>query len=125
MQRASAYHTMPSKHDTSTQFRLTAGPPSPALAINHSTLDSAFCWRWCVHRIQADTDPMLVKCWASVADAGQYPFSPSQYSNYQHGALNQNWVNVGPPFVTLAHIQRGGKHSTVTQLVNVGSASRV
>ena len=35
----------------------------------------AYCWR----RLQADTDPMSVKYWASIADAGQYPFSPSQY----------------------------------------------
>ena len=51
----------------------------PALAINHSTLDSASCWRWCVHRVQADTDPMSVKCWSSFAGAGQYPCSPSRY----------------------------------------------
>ena len=54
----------------STQCRFTAGPPSLTLAINHSTLDSASRWRWCVHRVQADTDPMSVKCWASVAGAG-------------------------------------------------------
>ena len=30
-------------------------------------------------RLQADADPMSVKCWASVAGAGQYPFCPSQY----------------------------------------------
>ena len=34
-----------------------------------------YCW-W---RLQADPYPMSVKCWASVAGAGQYPFSPSQY----------------------------------------------
>ena len=28
---------------------------------------SAYCW-W---QLQADTDPMSVKCWASVAGAGQ------------------------------------------------------
>ena len=33
----------------------------------------------------------------------------------RHDALNQSWVNVGPPCVTLAHIQRGAKHDTVTQ----------
>ena len=54
---------------------------------------------------------MSVKCWSSVADAGQYPFMIS-------------WVNVGPPSVTLVHIQRGAKHDTVTQYwTNVGSAS--
>ena len=101
----SAYHAMPSKHDTSTQCWFNAGPQSLALAINHSTLDSAFCWRWCVHRVRADTDPMFVKCWASVAGAGQYPFSLVSTSCwwYQHDALNQSWVNVGPPSVTLAN----------------------
>ena len=69
-QRPTPYHTMSSKHDTSTQCRFNAGPPSSSLAINHSTLGSAFCWRWCVHRVQDDTDPMSVKC---------YPFSPSPY----------------------------------------------
>ena len=47
---------------------------------------------------------MSVKCWASVDGAGQYPFSPSQYFilpvpacwQYEHDALNQSWVNVGP-----------------------------
>ena len=28
---------------------------------------------------------------------------------------NQGWVNVGPPSVMLAQIQRGVKHDTVTQ----------
>ena len=73
-------------------------------------LGSAYCW-W---QVQADTDPMYVKCWASDADVGQCPFSPSQYFilaapaywRYRHDALNQSWVNVGPPSVTLAHIQR-------------------
>ena len=67
---------------------------------------------------------MSVKCWDSVAGAGQYPFSPSQYFmlpvpacwQYGHGALNQSCVNVGPPFVTLADIQCGAKHDRVAQL---------
>ena len=43
---------------------------------------------------------------------------------YQHDALNQNWVNVGLPSVTLSPIQRGAKHDTVTQYwANVGSAT--
>ena len=76
---------------------------------------------------------MSFKCWASVAGAGQYPFSPSQYFmlpvpacwRYGHDAPNQIWVNdVGLPSVTLAHIQRGAKHDTVTQYwANVGSSS--
>ena len=31
---------------------------------------------------------------------------------YRHDALNQSWVNVGLPSVTLAHIQRGAKQDT-------------
>ena len=39
-------------------------------------------------------------------------------------ALNKSWVNVGPPSVTLAHMQRGVKHDMVTQYwANVGLAS--
>ena len=38
--------------------------------------------------------------------------------------LNQSWVNVGPPSVTLAHIQRGARQNTVTQYwANAGSES--
>ena len=43
---------------------------------------------------------------------------------YRHNALNQSWVNIGPPSEMLAHIQRGAKHDTVTQYwANVGSPS--
>ena len=43
---------------------------------------------------------------------------------YRHDALNQSWVIVGPPSVTLAHIERETKHDLVTQYwANVGSAS--
>ena len=81
-----------------------------AFNIAASLVLQSYCWR----RLQADTDPLSVKCWASVAGAGQYPFSPSQYFmlevpacwRYGHDALNQSWVNVGPPSVKLAHIQR-------------------
>ena len=34
---------------------------------------NAYCWR----RLLAEIDPMSGKCWASVAGAGQYPFSLS------------------------------------------------
>ena len=40
---------------------------------------------------------------------------------YDYDALNQSWVNVGPPSVTLARIQRDIKHDKVTQYwANVG-----
>ena len=97
-------------------------------AGNSSWSGIAYCWR----RLQSDTKPMSVKCWASVVGAGQYPFSPSQYFmlpvpacwRYGHDALNQSWVNAGRPSVTLAHIQPGAKHDTITQYwANVGLAS--
>ena len=45
---------------------------------------------------------------------------------YRHDAFNQSWVNVGPPSVTLANIQRGAKHNTVTQYwANVGQRRRL
>ena len=70
---------------TLTQCLLKVGPASPVLASRHSVLISTFMLR--VHA-----------CWRNC-----------------HDALNQSWVNVGPPSVTLAHIQRGVKHDTVTQ----------
>ena len=65
--------------------------------------------------LQADTDPMYVKCWASVGSAGHYPFSPNQYFMVQvpacwqfgHDALSQSWVNVGPPALTQLWLYRG------------------
>ena len=81
----------PSKHKTLTQCWSNAGPPSEMLvqhqtstgstsrvcwgAFNSSWSGSTYCWR----RLQTDTNPMFVKCLASVAGAGQYPFSSSQY----------------------------------------------
>ena len=43
---------------------------------------------------------------------------------YQHDALNQSWVNVGPPSVQLAHIQRGACtiESTCTDSADRGKA---
>ena len=81
-------------------------------------LEIAYRWQ----RLQANTNPMFVKCWASIAGAGQYLFSPIQYFmlpvpaswRYGHGALNQSWVNIDPLPVTLTNIQRGAKHDTVT-----------
>ena len=70
--------------------------------------------------------------WASVSGAGQYHLSPSQYImlavpacwRHRPDALNQSWVNVGLSSVTLALIQRGAKHDTVTQYwANVSSVS--
>ena len=57
---------------------LNSGPPLPALANTYSILSSVMCWCQCVHRVHADTDPTSVKCWASIAGAGQYPFNTEQ-----------------------------------------------
>ena len=138
----------PNKHDVDqilTKCWSNTGPQSATLAQHQTSTGSAprVCWElrsiscwsdgtYCWQRLQVDTDPMSVKCWASVAGAVQYPFSPSQFfilavpacCQYWHDALNESWVIVGPPSVALAHIQRGAKHDTITQYwANVGSAS--
>ena len=78
--------TLPA-NTTLTQCWLTvcdAGPASNQHWFSASCLlGAAFSWssiaKYCSRRLQADTEPMSVKCWDSVAGAGQYPLSPSQY----------------------------------------------
>ena len=65
-------------YTTLTQCRINAGPPLPALTSIHSTLGSASCWQQGVHRVHAETGPMSVKCWASVASTGKHPFNTEQ-----------------------------------------------
>ena len=77
----------PSKHDVDPMlvlFWLTIRDTGPATnqhwfnalyLLGSSWSGIAYCWQ----RLQADTSPMSVKCWASVASAGQYPFSLCQY----------------------------------------------
>ena len=119
----------PRKHETLTQCWFIAGPPSATLAqhqtstgstpcvcraaFNSSWSGSSYCWR----RLQAETDPLSGKCSASVAVLASIHSALVSTScwRYRHDALNQSWVNVGPPFVPLAHIQRGAKHDVVTQ----------
>ena len=99
---------------------------STVAGYSHSTLDSAFCWLWCVHSVQVYTDPMSVNVGPASPELGSIHSAlvVNSYWRYQQDALNQT-VNVGPPSVTLAHIQRGAKHDTVTQYwANVGSASQ-
>ena len=48
---------------------------------------SAYCWQ----QLQADTNPMSVKCGASVAIAGQYPFNPSQYLMLAGACAHSAW----------------------------------
>ena len=118
----------PSKHKTFVYHLYNVGPTSNRLvqmlyrcfvfAGNSIWSCIAYCWR----RLQADTDPMSIKCWASVAGAGQYPFSPStsccRYLN-AGGTGMMLWTKAGlmltPQSVMLAHIQRGAKHDTVIQ----------
>ena len=74
----------------------------------------AYCWR----RLQAETDPMYVKCWASVAGAGQYPFSTSQYFMlpvaylYAGGTGTMLWTKAG---LMLAAVCDAGPHSAWRQ----------
>ena len=66
----------PSKHETLTQcwptvcdVGLASNQPRVCWAVfNSSWSGSAHCWR----QLQADTNPMSVKCWARVAGADQY-----------------------------------------------------
>ena len=75
------------------------------LAGIYSVLNSTSCWQDCVHI--AYTAPELFNCW---------PATHCRLCRlYQHDALNQSWVNVGPPSLTLAHIQHDAKQDTVTQ----------
>ena len=93
----------PSKHKTLTRCWSNAGTLSATLAQHRSSTGSTprVCWAgassYCWWRVQTDTNPMSVKCWASVAGAGQYSFSPSQCFMLAVPAqcLNQSWVNVG------------------------------
>ena len=129
----------PSKHEMLTQCWSNSCPPSATLAHHQTSTGSMprVCWAAGLARHTAGSEYKLTPIqflvnWASIAGAGQYPFSPSQYFmlavpacwRYRHDSLNQRWVNVGPPSVTLAHIQRGAKHDMITQYwVNVGVAS--
>ena len=91
---------------------------------------AAYCWPRL--GLQADTDPMSVKCWANVvvlASIHSVLVSTSFCRTcmlavwYSHDALNQSWVNVDSPFVTLGHIQLCAKHDTVTKYwANVATA---
>ena len=118
--------SLPSKHDTSTQCRFTLVHcrrlwPS---TIQHWTVLSVGC---CVSTEYKLTP---IQCLLNVGSAS--PVLGSIHSalvstscwRYQHDALNQSSVNVGTLSATLAHIQRGAKHNTVTQYwANAGSAS--
>ena len=85
------------------------------LAGNSSWSGITYSWQ----RFQADTDPMSVKC-------QYFILSVPACWRYRHDALNQSWVIVGPPSVTLAHIQHGARHGTVTRYwANVGWASQM
>ena len=101
---ASPLSAMLAQHQTST------GSMSSVcwVAFNSTWSDSAYCWQ----PVQADTDPMSVKCWASVAGADQYPFSPSQYfilAGLRAHSIHQCHLNVGQrrtqwPGIGLMHI---------------------
>ena len=92
---------------------------------------STSCWRDWVHI--AYTAPMPFKCWPASCTIARH-WTNARYTDTWpaiqtiparcFAVLHQSWVNVGPPSVTLAHIQHGTKHNTVTQYwANVGSAS--
>ena len=68
-------HSQHTRDETQLQTSPGSTPCVCWAAFNSSWSGSAYCW-W---RLQADTHPMSAKCWASIAGAGQFPFSPSQY----------------------------------------------
>ena len=128
----------PSKHDVDPMLDQSWPTGCDAGPASNKHWFNASCLLGCVqlaavlvllNTAGGDYKPTPTQCLLIV---GQYPFSPSQYLmlpvtacwQYGHDALNQSWVNVGQPSVTLAHIQRGAKHNTVTRYwANVGSAS--
>ena len=97
-----------------------SGPPTATLAQHKTSTGSMprVCWLrvW-------QCKPTPTQCLLNV-----WPASPvltnihstvvsrptSCWLYYRHYTLNKNWVNVGPPSVMLAHIQRGDKHDTAT-----------
>ena len=78
----------PSKHETLTQCWSNSVSPSATLAQHKTSTGSTprVC-RAAGLAAQADTDPMSVKCWASVAGAGQYPFNRSQQAYFMLAVL--------------------------------------
>ena len=119
-----AYHTMLSKHDTSTGSTLVhCRQPFPS-TIQH----------WTVLSVRGDVSTEYnltpIQCLSNVGPASAVLSSihsalvSTSCWWYQLDALNQSWVNVGPPCVMPDHIRRAAKHNTVTQYrANVGSAS--
>ena len=62
----------PTNHETLTQCWSNSGPPSAMLAQHKTSTGSRPCVCWAAGlAVQADTDTMSVKCWASVAGAGR------------------------------------------------------
>ena len=115
----------PSKHETLTQYWSNAGPPSGALAQHQTSTGSTprVCWAACniswsgiVLTAGGNYKPTPTQCLLNVGTA--LPVLASIHIalvgtscwRYWHDALSQSWVNVGPPSVTLAHIQRGAEH---------------
>ena len=96
---------------------LNVGSASPVMASIHAALVSTSCWRDCVHI--AYNAPIPFKCWPeSYTMAGHrtnacynntlpaIPTIPAQ-------CFEPRWVNVGPPSVTLANIQRDAKQDSI------------
>ena len=76
-------------------------------------------------RLWANTVPTLGECFVPAGTIISHIHTKGTcILTVQWRCFEPNWVNVGPPSVTLAHIQRGVKHKSVTQYwANVGSAS--
>ena len=97
------------------------------------SLVSTSCWRECLHI--AYTAPMPFKCWSALYTMAQrrtnarytdtlpgqlivclrsfFRFKASFWYIYQNDALNQSWVNAGPPSVYA--VCDAGPHSALRQ----------
>ena len=109
----------PSKHETLTQCWFNAGSPSVTLAQHQTSTGSMPCVFWAACWYASGYCPSQCLLNARRASTLLCRIHSALVSTscwwLQHTVLNQSWVNVGPPSVTLAHIERDTKHSMVTQ----------
>ena len=111
-----AYHTMPSKHDTSTQCQFNAGTPSPALAINHQY--------WTVLSVGGSVSTeyklTLIQCLVNVGPASpalasihSALVSTSCWRKFVHivytAPMPFKWTDIGLMYVTPTHCRVNGR----------------
>ena len=65
--------------NTMLAHRLRRWPSIKPALVQRLVFAGLRVWQCCWRQVQANTAPMSVKCWASVACTGQHPSSTSQY----------------------------------------------